>query len=148
MIVLQQIYCFFLERRLIRYLGLYGLFLVGLAACLVVFTTTSTPYSCFLVRVSKQDFRYYIRACSLAFLSMVLHGGASRQYYKLPRPSAVMACCIWKYRQLTSPSSLRCWTKLQFPLPGRWGLLPCLIQSVYSLTMLSDTVGIFVRHPQ
>ncbi|ETS85555.1 hypothetical protein PFICI_03580 [Pestalotiopsis fici W106-1] len=35
-IATQQIYCFFLERRLLRYLGLYGLFLVGLLACFMI----------------------------------------------------------------------------------------------------------------
>ncbi|KAJ2994669.1 hypothetical protein NUW58_g1493 [Xylaria curta] len=35
-IVIQQMYFLFLERRLLRYLGLYGLFLVGLLICLVL----------------------------------------------------------------------------------------------------------------
>ncbi|RWA05880.1 hypothetical protein EKO27_g9227 [Xylaria grammica] len=35
-IVIQQMYCFFLERRLLQYLKLYGLFLAGILVCLSV----------------------------------------------------------------------------------------------------------------
>ncbi|KAI0914967.1 hypothetical protein F4823DRAFT_630074 [Ustulina deusta] len=61
-IVTQQIYCFFLERRLLRYLGLYGLFLVGLVACFVVPGVDLRLHYyifalllCFLVRVLKRS---------------------------------------------------------------------------------------------